>query len=82
MLGADGTYQPVFVDVLLTQGDLSGWLWSLLASFDLLTLWTMFLLATGYSVAGKRGLGAGFLGVCIPWAIYVVIKVGFRLVFG
>jgi hypothetical protein len=45
-------------------------------------IWTAFLLATGFSVAGKRGLGTGLWGVGIPWAIYVGIKVAFRLIFG
>ncbi|MEO5761188.1 MAG: hypothetical protein ABIR28_02640 [Vicinamibacteria bacterium] len=57
------------------------WLWSLLGSFDLFSLWTFFLLATGFSVAGKRGLSTGLWGVGICWAIYVVVKVGFLLIF-
>lgn len=57
------------------------WLWSLLGSFDLFSLWTLFLLATGFSVAGKRGLSTGLWGVGICWAIYVVVKIGFLLIF-
>lgn len=57
------------------------WLWSLLGSFDLFSLWTFFLLATGFSVAGKRGLSTGLWGVGICWAIYVVVKIGFLLIF-
>ena len=62
--------------------DLPRWLWTLLSSFDLFSIWTAFLLATGYSIASKRGLSTGLWGVGVPWAIYVMIKVGFRLMFG
>jgi hypothetical protein len=63
-------------------GDLPRWLWSLLSSFDLFSLWTIFLFATGYAVASKRGLSTGLWGVGIPWAIYLAVKVGFVLLFG
>ncbi len=62
--------------------DLPRWLWSLCSSFDLFSLWTVFLLATGYSVASRRGLSSCLWGVGIPWLIYVMIKVGFRAIFG
>jgi hypothetical protein len=58
------------------------WLWSLLSSFDLFSIWTIFLLASGYSVAGKRGLSTGLWGIGLPWAFYVLLKVAFRLIFG
>jgi hypothetical protein len=61
--------------------DLPPWLWSLLGSFDLFSLWLVFLLAAGFAVAGKRGLSSGLLGVGIPWALFVIIKVGLRLIF-
>lgn len=63
-------------------GDLARWLWSFLSSFDLFSLWTIFLLATGFSVASRRGLGSGLFGVGIPWAMYVIVKVGFLLLLG
>jgi hypothetical protein len=62
--------------------DLPRWLWSLLSSFDLFSIWTVFLLATGYAVASQRGLSTGLWGVGLPWAIYVMLKVGFRLLLG
>jgi hypothetical protein len=58
------------------------WLWTFLGSLDLFSIWTMFLLGTGYSVASKRGLSTGIWGIGIPWAFYVMLKVGFRLLFG
>ena len=63
-------------------GDLPGWLFSLLSSFDLFSLWTAFLLATGFTVAAKRGLSTGFWGVGVLWVVYVMLKVGFRLLIG
>ncbi len=67
--------------VLFEQADVPGWLWSLLGSFDLFTFWGIFLLATGFAVAGKRELSTGLWGVGIPWAIYVMVKVAFALMF-
>lgn len=68
--------------VLLDQADLPGWVWSLLSSLDLFTFWTLFLLATGFAAAGRRELSTGFWGVGIPWAVYVLVKVAFALMFG
>ena len=63
-------------------GSLPRWLWSLLSSFDLFSLWTLFLLATGHAVASKKGLSTGLWGVGIPWVLYLVVKIGFILLFG
>ncbi|MBK5257341.1 MAG: YIP1 family protein [Vicinamibacteria bacterium] len=68
--------------IFFQQSDLPRWLWSLLGSFDLFSLWVVFLLATGFAVAGRRGLSSGLWGIGIPWAIVVMIKVGFALMFG
>jgi hypothetical protein len=40
------------------------------------------LFATGHAVAGKRGLSTGLWGVGSLWVVYLVVKVGFRLIFG
>jgi hypothetical protein len=58
------------------------WLGALLSSFDLFSLWTIFLLGSGYAAAGRRNLSTGLWGVGIPWALLVMLKVGSRLVFG
>ena len=68
--------------VFFEIGDLPRWLWSALSSLDLFSFWTAFLLATGYSVAAKRGLSTGLWGIGVPWAIFVMVKIGFRLLFG
>ena len=64
------------------QASVPGWLFSLLSSFDLFTFWTVFLLATGFAVAGKRNLSTGLWGIGIPWALWILLKMGFRLIFG
>ena len=63
-------------------GSLPRWIWSLLSSFDLFSLWTLFLLACGHAVAGGRALSAGLWGVGIPWVVYLLVKTGFVLMFG
>jgi hypothetical protein len=63
-------------------GSIPRWSWSLLSSFDLFSMWTIFLFATGHAVAGKRGLSTGLWGVGIPWIMYLAVKVGFILMFG
>jgi len=68
--------------IFFEVGSMSRWLWSLLSSFDLFSLWTLFLFATGFAVAGKRGLSTGVWGVLIPWAVYLAGKVAFVLMFG
>ena len=68
--------------IFFEAGSIPRWIWSLLSSFDLFSLWTLFLFATGFAVAGKRGLSSGLWGVGIPWAIYLGVKVSFVLLFG
>lgn len=51
-------------------------LWALLTSFDLFTLWMVFLLATGFAVASKKTTGSALWGVVVPWLLIVLVKVG------
>ena len=51
-------------------------LWALLTSFDLFTLWMVFLLASGFAVASKKTTGSAIWGVAVPWLVIVLIKVG------
>jgi hypothetical protein len=68
--------------VLVSAKD-HGTLHSLLASIDLFSFWTIFLLAIGFSVAsnGKLTKGKAATGVIIAWGIYVLGKVGFSAIF-
>ena len=52
-------------------------LYTLAASFDLFTIWIMLLMALGFSVVAKRlSFGKSLTVVLVPWALYVLIKVG------
>jgi hypothetical protein len=67
---------------LLEPGSLPPWAWTLVSSFDLLSFWTIFLLATGFGAAMKaRSLSAPLWTVGSLWAVYVVCRVGWNLIF-
>jgi hypothetical protein len=57
-------------------------LWTLATSLDLTSFWLIFLLATGFGVAVKKPTGSAIWGVAIPWAVIVLIKVGWALITG
>ena len=46
-----------------------------LGSLDLFSIWTLFLLATGYRIVGRTGKGAAWGVVLTLWALYVGGKV-------
>ncbi len=55
----------------------SKWLLSLASSVDLFSFWSIGLLATGYAAAsGKLKFIKALFAVVLPWALYVLIKVG------
>lgn len=66
--------------LLLDRSDTAKWLWTLLGSLDLFSLWHMFLLAAGFGVASKRSTGSAIWGVGICWALVVLGKVAWALV--
>ncbi len=65
----------------LSRSATSKFLYSLAASLDLFSFWTLFLYATGFAVAAKRKLSWSIWGVTIPWAVYVLIKSGLASLF-
>ncbi len=59
------------------------WLAALASSFDLFSLWTMLLLATGLCVAARKlSWGKSLAGVVAPWVVWVGVKVDWRAIFG
>jgi hypothetical protein len=59
------------------------WLVALASSFDLFTFWSIGLLATGYAAAsGKMKFSKALTAVVLPWAVYVVLKVGWAAFWG
>ena len=59
------------------------WLLSLGTSIDIFTFWTLVLLATGFSAAGRKiSWGSAFAGVMGTWVVYVLVKMGWAAAFG
>jgi Yip1 domain len=56
-------------------------LWALLTSIDLFSLWLVFLLAVGFGIASRKTTGSALWGVAIPWALIVLVKVGWAAMF-
>jgi Yip1 domain len=56
----------------------SKWLVTLLSSIDIFAIWTMVLLAIGFRATNpqKLSFGKAFVLVCIPWMLFVAVKVG------
>jgi hypothetical protein len=52
------------------------WLVSLGTSIDVFAFWTILLIATGMSVATRKPWKTSLAGVAAPWALIVLIKVG------
>ena len=64
------------LSLFLDQESASKPLYALAQEIDLFSFWTLFLLACGFGVAARKTTAAAFWGVLVPWAVYVVGKVG------
>lgn len=65
--------------------DTAAWLRSLANSLDLFTIWTIILIATGFTAlcgARKLPFGRSIWGVLAPWLVYVLGKMGFAALTG
>jgi hypothetical protein len=51
-------------------------------SIDLFSLWTLAVLAIGFSVCAKMSFTKALMGVTLPWLIYVALNVARASVFG
>ncbi len=68
---------PTNLGAFLSTQTTPKWLIALAGSFDLFVFWIMLLMALGFSVFAKRlSFGKSLTLVLIPWAVYVLIKVG------
>jgi hypothetical protein len=57
----------------MNRQDNPKWLMSLAGSLDLFTLWTIVLLAIGFSVAARKlSFSKALITIAIPWLIIVV----------
>lgn len=67
--------------LLLEKSSAAKPLWALLSSVDIFSLWMIFLLAVGFGVASRKTTGSAIWGVAVPWAIIVLLKVGWAAIF-
>ena len=58
------------------------WLISLATSVDLFSFWTIALLAAGFAVATRKSWLTCLWGVLLPWAAWVILKVGWAAIRG
>jgi len=70
------------VGAFLPEGS-SKWLTALLISIDIFAIWTLFLLAIGFSATNpkKLSIGKAFALAAIGWLVFVLIKVGLTAAF-
>jgi hypothetical protein len=68
--------------LLLDPTAVPKWLYSLADSCDIFSLWTLFLLSTGFAVASRRSVASAAVGVVSPWAVYVILKVSLAALIG
>lgn len=65
--------------------DTAAWLRSLANSLDLFTIWTIVLIATGFTAlcgARRMPFSRSLWGVLAPWLVYVLAKMGFAALTG
>jgi hypothetical protein len=70
------------LSLLLTKGQVAPALYGLAESIDLVSAWTVFLLATGYGVLIRKPTSAALWGVLVPWCLLVLVKLGFLALMG
>ena len=70
------------VTLFLEKATAPKWLWALGGSLDLFSFWLIFLLATGFGAASKRSWSWALPGIVVPWALFVICKVGLSFLQG
>jgi len=70
------------LSLLFTKGQVAPALYGLAESIDLVSAWTLFLLATGYGVIIRKPTSAALWGVLVPWCVLVLIKLGLLALMG
>jgi chromate transport protein ChrA len=51
-------------------------------SIDVFSFWMILMLATGMAVVSKKSWVTSLFAVLAPWALIVVLKVGWTAIFG
>lgn len=67
--------------LLLEKGSVAKPLYSLAGSLDLLSFWLIFVLASGFAAASRKGWSWALPGIALPWALWVAGKVGLSFFF-
>jgi len=62
-------------------GDTPPWLLSLGSSIDIFSAWIIILMVIGFAVVGKITRQRAAVAILVPWAIWVVGKVGLKALF-
>jgi hypothetical protein len=70
------------IGAFMNKNETSKGLYSLMTSLDILSFAEICLLSLGFSKLTKAKFGAGLAAVLALWAVYVLIKMGFSVVFG
>ncbi|HEX7401962.1 MAG TPA: Yip1 family protein [candidate division Zixibacteria bacterium] len=68
--------------LLLSAESKNSFLYSLLSSFDIFTIWQLILVSIGMGILYKYSTKKAFTTVCILWIIWVVAKSGLSSLFG
>lgn len=66
---------------LLDKASTAKPLFVLAGQVDLVSIWVVFLLATGFAVAMKKSTSSALWGVVVPWLLFVLIAVGWAAAF-
>jgi hypothetical protein len=66
---------PVHLGAFLNQQTTAKWLYALASSINLFTIWVMFLMALGFSIASKKlTFGKSLTLVVLPWAVFALLS--------
>jgi hypothetical protein len=69
------------LSLLLEKGSVHKVLWTLAKSIDAFSVWSVFLLSTGFGIAARKPFGSAVWGVAIPWLLVIAIKMAFSAIF-
>ena len=70
---------PFSIGGYLNRQETPKWLFSLAGSIDLFTIWTIVVLAIGFSVASKKlSFSKSLTAIGIPWLVWVIALMGLQ----
>jgi len=70
------------VAAFMNKNETSKGLYSVMTSIDILSFVEICLLALGFSKLTKAKFGGGLAAILALWTVYVIVKMGFSMVFG